>query len=256
MQTTVNLNLKVYNTTTDGNMDFQTWSQDLAGEIDSNMTKIDNAVQAVANDLDVVESQIAGSGWITSAMLGAGSVLLNHLDASLKFQKIATWTANGSNAPSFTNIPQTFKHLLLVGDGHVNADTSGMGLVASSLRLRFNGDSTTIYRNRPLSHITTQFYTQLSSDKSYLEFGNFPYGTEGGTTSSGMGFGIIPNYTNNTFYKLCVSFGGMISQIGLFFSEYQSINPVTSISGYFPDGAGTTTIYAVAGTTLDLYGLN
>jgi hypothetical protein len=55
---TTNLNLDVFNVVGDGNMDFQTWSQKVAGEVDSNMVKIDNAVGEINNSIETLNTEV------------------------------------------------------------------------------------------------------------------------------------------------------------------------------------------------------
>jgi hypothetical protein len=55
---TTNINLDVFNVVGDGNMDFQTWSQKVAGEVDSNMVKIDNAIGGINETLVTVDTAL------------------------------------------------------------------------------------------------------------------------------------------------------------------------------------------------------
>jgi hypothetical protein len=55
---TTNLNLDVFNVVGDGNMDFQTWSQKVAGEVDSNMVKIDDAVGVINGSIATINDSM------------------------------------------------------------------------------------------------------------------------------------------------------------------------------------------------------
>jgi hypothetical protein len=55
---TTNLDLDVFNVVGDGNMDFQTWSQKVAGEVDSNFVKVDVAIGSINDTLDTVDTTL------------------------------------------------------------------------------------------------------------------------------------------------------------------------------------------------------
>jgi hypothetical protein len=55
---TTNINLDVFNVVGDGNMDFQTWSQKISGEVDSNMVKIDTAIGTINGEIDVIDESL------------------------------------------------------------------------------------------------------------------------------------------------------------------------------------------------------
>jgi hypothetical protein len=85
---TTNINLDVFNVVGDGNMDFQTWSQKIAGEVDSNMVKIDDAIGTINNEIGTINGEID----TLASSLAVFSEFTNRQGASA-----TNWSDHGSN---------------------------------------------------------------------------------------------------------------------------------------------------------------
>jgi hypothetical protein len=187
-----------------------------------------------------------------SGSLRAGRTLYNSMEAANQYGAmvhIATLTGSGSsNGVTFTNIPQTFKHLYLVANG--GNSTSG----ASTLILvTFNGT----YPN-PLSqtHILGNGASATSSrvsnnDKISLNGSGATIAT---STNRGTYIAHMIDYASTNTFKtiLCRSAedqnGSGISALTA--GVFRSTSPITGFNVSQIDGANTPT-----SSTFSLYGI-
>jgi hypothetical protein len=73
MSVTPNIGLITANVLGDGNDDFQTWSQEMGGEVDSNMVKIDTAIGTINGEIDDVVASLAAFSELTNRQGGSAT---------------------------------------------------------------------------------------------------------------------------------------------------------------------------------------
>jgi len=253
--TSTNLGLILYNATTDQSGSFISWTNDVAGSSVSNMTIIDTFAGDISGSLTDARSQISGS--ITainsdiSTITSSISTLSSAVDTlNLKLQKIDEF--EGLGQADFTDIPQDFKHLIIMG---LAAGTNG---TFADVGLDFNGDANSgnYIASQWLRDLiglnTLQVYTNggviIGSVPNYL------------ATDSGSVFGIIPNYSaSGGLYKTAMGFSSSIfssvsGQSSIINGVWKNTVPITRIRAYITGGTYSTRYNFRAGTLLSLYG--
>lgn len=159
---------------------------------------------------------------------------------------------------TFSNIPQVYSHLLLVGHGRL----TGTSYQSDDLAVQFNGDTSASYG------YITQNASNAAGGSPVAATGNgyaatsapalrFLASQAGNAANAGGGFCFIPDYTSTVFGKLLygVSGGGngtssfvdIRTRIAIWNPSAQAA--ITSLSLSSPDGAFR------AGSRLTLYGI-
>jgi len=245
------LNLILYNSTTDQSGSFISWTNDVAGSSNSNMTKIDSFSQEISGCVVSLNSNISGS--ITSInsnisiLSGSATALSGSLvTANYKFQKLGEFS--GAGQADFTNIPQNHSHLLIMGITGT-AYTSISNVVAD-----FNGDA------NQGNYGSVQW--SKSSSLEYLSdrpCGGIVIGNANNYSGNLYGnslFAMIPNYSaSGGFFKTAMGYLATIENsyhVGIIGGVWKSTSPITRlrISVSF---SGTRYNF-IAGTKLSLYG--
>ena len=246
------LNLILYNSTTDQSGSFVSWTNDVAGSSNSNMTKIDSFSQEISGCVVSLDSDISGSITLINSNIFVLSGSLTALSGSLnttnyKFQKLNDFS--GAGQVDFTNIPQNYSHLLIMGV----TGTSYTGI--SNIVVDFNGDA------NQANYSTVQW--GKTSGLEYIT-DRFPGGILIGNSNSSPSygtplFGIVPNYSGSGgFYKTSMGYSVGISHlyggtgIGITGGLWKYTLPITRIRiGVSFSG---TRYNFIAGTKISLYG--
>ena len=164
------------------------------------------------------------------------------------FESIATIVADGTSATlTFSNIPQTYKHLEIRGIGQASYSSNDWGTVG----VRFNGDSAGNYTRHGLNGTGSSTPNSYGiTGTNYADCGNGAYLNTGSTV--GASIISILDYTNTNKYTTVRGFSGVdnngIGAIGLGTGVWLNANAVTSIT-IFQQNANFTnkTTYALYG---------
>lgn len=159
-----------------------------------------------------------------------------------------TSPANGSTSVSggsWSAIPQTYKHLLITGQGRL-AET---GVQSDDMSVQFNGDSgahygyLTAFAANPGGTMTGPT-TGNGFSASQAPLFRLLASQSGAAANVGGGFAVIPNYTanaiNKTFYSVSgggngtSSFGDLRIRVGIWNPATQAA--ITAVSLIFPAG--------------------
>lgn len=267
VQTTF-LNLITYSSEpADQSGSFITWTQDMSGSVNSNMTKIDAWSGSVTGSYTGLSGSISASYIATTGSMNniSGSITTinaNILTLQSRFAKLYEFVGSGSGFVDFDNIPQTYKHLLILG-----VACSNRSLYNMDVGVDFNGDANSsnyeaIQWNRSgtpnFEHITTYTTAQII-------IANVP-GCMSGINIGGPFIAIIPNYSEATygFYKTAMGMsmytfsiptyaGGLQGGVWNGGGGISTGNAITRIRMF--TSAATTTRYAfTAGTNITIYG--
>ena len=244
------LNLILYNSTTDQSGSFISWTNDVAGSSNSNMTKIDSFSQEISGCVVSLDSNISGS--VTSInnnvsiLSGSVTALSGSLvTANYKFQKLGEFS--GAGQADFTNISQNHSHLLIMGItgtaytgiSNVVADFNGDANVGNYNSVQWaKSDALEYVADRPCGGIV------IGNANTYSSL----YGTSL--------FAIIPNYSATSgFFKTGMGYIAAIENpygVGLVGGVWKSTSAITRlrISVSF---SGTRYNF-VSGTKISLYG--
>lgn len=257
-----NLGLTLYNNTTDQSGSFITWTRDMSGSSNSNMTKIDAYSGGVSASLTNLSSSMSGSVTVLNSTINGisgsiTSILADIVTLNIKLQKISTFS--GAGQANFNNISGSYTHLLLMGVTCANiGGVPGTG----SVGIDFNGDSTQSnygdiqWQKNYTSGVTTEYFT------SYL-YGSIAVATTIDYTSyPSYGipfFAIIPNYSASSgLYKNALGFSAgyyagakEIRLMGGYWLNTSAINRVRIFATY---GSSLRRNFG-AGTIITLYGL-
>jgi len=144
------------------------------------------------------------------------------------FESIATATGSGQTSVTFSSIPSTYKHLQI---RIIARDNSGNGGGSGALRLRFNGDTSSVYDRHHLSGNGSS--PSVGSDINSNDF-SLDALMMGGRLING-------NNTNNTFGNEFIRL-----QSGC----WRNTSAISSIELYISNGSGYET-----GTRISLYGI-
>ena len=196
-----NLDLILYNNTTDQSGSFVTWTHDMSGSSVSNMTKIDDFAGVISGSVTGIGTSVSGSvTTINNTMTDISGSLIT-LTASLatlnlRLQKIDEFS--GAGQADFDDIPQTFTHLILMGVGAIDITGSN-----GDYGCDFNGDANTAnYASvQWQKYLTPAFESFTEYLRGEILLGNLPGNTYNATYGGSM-FAIIPNYSASSgFYK-------------------------------------------------------
>jgi hypothetical protein len=165
--------------------------------------------------------------------------------------KLAEFAGDGSSDCVFSDIPQVFTHLRIVGLVHSTyaADSS-----ADILDMRFNNDSGTNYRYRRVENDGTISNANADGATSFAEFG-WARGEDGATDVADSFTIDIPNYADDTLEKTMQVMASGSDDLGV----YVLFNTV----GWWQNTAAITRVDILAraaafkaGTKITLYGLH
>lgn len=160
-------------------------------------------------------------------------------------------------AVTFSNIPQTYSHLLLIS--RAKSASTATNFISDNLALQFNGVTSASYNTT--AAFATQAGTVLAgfaSAKTYLELGAIWTSFSPNTAGSGNALTLIANYTDTSFAKSAVSLsyasdGGTSADVhiagGALLASVTTA-AVTSIAAVTVSGANFT-----VGTSLELLGV-
>lgn len=163
------------------------------------------------------------------------------------FESIATATGTGSSGTiTFSSIPSTYKHLQI----RINAIADGAS--ATSLRLQFNGITTTVYSYHALLGDGSSVTSTGTASQSEIRF-NMPFST----TYPLVAIIDISDYANTSKYKTVKALLGLSQNnttasdqsVNLGSGLYQQTTAISSISVIHPSQNFTTA------TTIALYGI-
>lgn len=152
---------------------------------------------------------------------------------------------------SFSNIPQTYKHLLLV----VQARSDGVN-PAVSLYVRFNGDTGTNYARTSMSNANNVVSGASDNAATAMDIGVLTGAGAADATALGSSSAYIAGYLRSDIWKTivsqstCPTGGGGGPYIGTYGGSWESNSAITSMSVYPSSGSFT------ALTTADLYGVS
>lgn len=258
-----NLGLTLYNNTTDQSGSFITWTRNMSGSANSNMTKIDAYAGAVSASVVNLSSSMSGSitvinNTIDSISGSITNILADIVTLNTRFQRIGVFSGVGQ--ANFTNISGSFTHLLLIGVTSMSIPSvSGVGPVVC---IDFNGDSTQAnygdisWIKDKTSGVTAEYYSSyaygaiiLSPSLSNITYPNYgvPF------------FALIPNYSvSGGLYKNAFGFGGGYyngaSQMRLSGGFWLSTQIITRVRVFGLNGSSSRRNFA-DGTKITLYGL-
>jgi hypothetical protein len=167
-------------------------------------------------------------------------------------------TTAAQTTVTFSSIPQSYKHLLVVGQGRL-AETSAY---SDDITVQFNGDSGTNYSY--LTMLAANPGGTMTGPSTGTAFASsagplfrFMASQAGSTANAGGGFAVIPNYTgtsyNKTYYSISgggdgtSSFVDLRVRVGIYAPSSQTA--ITSLAVIAPTGGFD------ANCSLCLYGL-
>ena len=245
------LNLILYNNTTDQSGNFISWTNDIAGSSNSNMTKIDSFSQEISGCTVSLNSNISGSVTLInnniSILSGSVTTLSGSLNtANYKFQKLNEFS--GAGQADFTNISQNHTHLLIMG---ITGSTyTGISNVVAD----FNGDAnqgnyaSVQWAKSP----SLEYITERPSGGIVIGNANNYYGNLYGTSL----FAIIPNYSASSgFFKTGIGYIATIENpygVGLVGGVWKSTSAITRLR-ISVTYSGTRYNF-IGGTKISLYG--
>jgi hypothetical protein len=171
--------------------------------------------------------------------------------AAASWESIATYTSTG--APSFSSIPQTYKHLQVRWYGRTNRpDPNGY------LYYRFNGVSSAQYAALSLQVDTGVFYGGTGTYNG-TEFGINSLGGNDAGSAWGQGYITILNYNQTNTYKHLITWSGDArgtntgnnGDFGFIAGMWRNTSAITSIDF----GFGYAVSALLSGSTFALYGM-
>lgn len=253
------LNLTLYNNTTDQSGSFLTWTQNMSGSTNSNMTKIDSFARSSSGSITTLISNITGSMANVSGSMASISGSIANISGSitaLNLRLYKLYEFSGAGFIDFNNIPQTYTHLLILGVANANYFQN------VDLGIDFNGDANNS------NYVAAQWarYKYSATDNESIN----PYltaqiliGSLVGTIDSNHGSpvsAIIPNYSGSGgFYKTAMgmyAYATSITHINLGNEGgvWLSTAPITRIRMF---GSAVTSVRYpfLAGTKISIYGL-
>lgn len=258
-----NLGLTLYNNTTDQSGSFITWTRNMSGSANSNMTKIDAYAGFVSASVTNLSSSMSGSvtvinNTINSISGSITSILADIVTLNTRFQRISVFS--GAGQANFTGISGSFTHLLLIGVTSLSlTGVSGVGPVVG---VDFNGDSTQAnygdinWIKDKTTGVTAEYFS------SYLYGAIILAPSLSNTTYPSYGvpfFAIIPNYSvSGGLYKNALGFGGGYyagaSQMRMSGGYWLATSVINRIRVFGLIGNSTRRNFA-AGTKITLYGI-
>jgi hypothetical protein len=253
------LGLTLYGTA-DGAALYSTWQNSMSGSVGSNMVKIDNFSGSASGSLTRLSGSASGSMATVTTLLNSVSGSLTALSACAvsidgKFKKL--YEFSGVGQADFDSIPQTYKHLVIIGTAAANKYINSMGIGCD-----FNGDANPsnyidlAWYNSKMSSILSETIASVENDATVC-FGYIP-----GSLPAGYGgpfFAIIPNYSiSGGFYKTGLGISaytipttsGMASISG---GVWKNTDPITRLR-IFGGYVGAQRYDFLAGTLISVYG--
>ena len=174
--------------------------------------------------------------------------------AAPAFESIASAVGSGQTSVTFSSIPSTYKHLQI---RIIARDTSGNGGGSGALRMRFNGDTSSVYDRHVLSGNGSS--PSAGRDINSTDFSLESLMMGGGTAANVYGVGILDfiDYASTTKNKTFRLFNGNNTN-GAWGNEvirmqsgcWRNTSAITSIELYITNGSGYET-----GTRISLYGI-
>ena len=262
--TSTNLGLILYNSTSDQSGSFISWTNDVSGSSNSNMTIIDAFAGNISGSLTDARNQISGS--ITdinsdiSSILSSISILTASTAAlNLKFQKLYEFTGPGQI--DFNNIPQEYKNLVIIGSGQ-GVPTRGAANSSPNLGADFNGDANNAnYKAVQWAQQRDYMYSFYPPSSLYKdELGAVYLGSLKSTTSPSFPssiLSIIPNYSSTGMYKTAMGFGAHSDNYwvvsGNFGGVWKNTSAITRIR-MFSLQSNSTRYNLLSGTIISIYG--
>ncbi len=233
----------------------------MSGSANSNMIKIDNFSGSVSGSITGLSGSASGSMTTVSGSMSAVSacmVTLNTLTSQLdlRFRKLFEFTGGGQ--ADFNNIPQTYKHLILIGQ--TSGSKGAAGQYATGVGIDFNTDSV----SANYAAMTWGRYASLVANTTYTIGGISIADTIPVWKGDNYGapfFAIIPNYTATSgFYKTAMGlstycYGTATTAYGaaLYGGTWFSTAAITRLR-VFGNYASTARYNFSPGTIISLYG--
>lgn len=229
-----NLQLVLYNNTTDQSGSLLAWLQDMSGSVNSNMTKIDAWSGGVTGSITNLSGSLTGSmvnitGSITNISGSINTILSDIANLQLRIRKLDEFS--GAGQADFNNISGSYTHLLIFGTV-ATVGTNG------EITLDFNGDANSANYNS----YAWYRYIQPAVDNEYfvqkLTGGIATTGVPGDgiavTEYGGPAFIIIPNYSgsggfNKVAFGISFDVGRVISRGLLGGGYWANTAPITRI---------------------------
>jgi hypothetical protein len=153
------------------------------------------------------------------------------------FTEIETIIADGTASTiDFQNIPQTYKHLKIVGQGRVAG-----AVVQADLDLRFNNDSGANYNEQHTIGENAAASATAVTGQTEITLGDIP-GASGIANHAGGIYLEIPDYVGETFFKTVL--GQLISIPNVTLADFQ----VNEFGGLWEDTSAITRITLISGS--------
>lgn len=229
--------------------DFETWFTFLQNELDANQAANLQAQILEHDHSDPLQTLIPTGGLMDEA------VSLLKLAASLRFQKLYEFEADGVNQPDWSSIPTDFTHILIIYNGITTRTTAGW----DDFWLRVNNDSAANYY--------TAFYSNQGHPLSeHWQWGiNNPHAMgmhagvlpaqNAGNLPTGSGLILFPNYKGTTYYKTAIHlsawFGSYTYGFAIAHTYWNNNSAINRLTGVM-----TSTRVPRAGSLFSFYGFN
>jgi hypothetical protein len=228
-------------------------------------TKMNHIEQGIKAAQDTANAQVTLDKLVTGilsadaagrAKMADGFITLLKMSSDLRFQKLFEYVASGGGHPYWNNIPQTFRHLVMVYTGVSSRESSGLDY----FWMHINGDVGANYSTF-LEHMDStglHFNRNVTNPHTKgLLAGALP-AQSAGTLATGSGIVLFPDYRGTTFYKsaISLSIAHGASEASMVFANTNRVNtePITRLSGYMVEGE--TYPFPRAGSVFSLYGFN
>jgi hypothetical protein len=160
--------------------------------------------------------------------------------ATPTFELIERVVASSVSEVTFTGIPDTYKHLVMITHGHKTSGTS-MG------RVRLNGGSgSTDYRTAFIESNGSTINASSINDNGW--YGGVNYGIFASATLEGVTIHNIYNYADATSYTTASYQGGGVNEgTGLWYGTWRQTAAVTSISYALTWSSVNCALYGLVG---------
>jgi len=227
----------------------------------ANLNKIEQGIKGAQDTADAqiitekLIDKILSADADGRAKMEDGFVTLLKLAADLRFQKLYEFVADGSSLMDWNNIPQTFRHLILIYTGVSSATTPGW----NGVDMRINGDDGVNYVTHFVKYTDpglnwTWDFGITNPHNEGLFVGALP-SQNAGNLPPGSGLVVFPDYRGTTYDKSCF---GLLTLIGTYVSGFilstsrrGNSEPITRLTGVMSTGN-----YPRAGSLFSLYGFN
>jgi len=260
MGTTKNLNLTTHTYGIDLNESFEEYRMDLNGDVESNMTKIDDWAGTIPTLLSAplasaVSSVAILNSFIDSASGSVAEDIVDTTEIATRLTKLGEFS--GSGQADFNGISQDYTHLIIFGIASVN-----YGGQFADVGIDINGSTsgsmydTMKWTNSGSSAAYTEAITRYTAIEQIL------IGQVSGSLNANYGgpiIAVIPNYSSGSgFYKSAMGISALTlagyAGGGFYGGEWKDTAPITRIR-IFGSSGSTTKYDFITGTTVSLYGL-